>query len=65
MNKYFGYNNRGGNKADKIDVSDADRFITAMSRINGKRLTYAQLTGKQVDSLHHSAAETRTEEEPF
>jgi len=36
-----------------------------MSRINGKRLTYAQLTGKGVDSLHHSAAETRTEEEPF
>ena len=31
----------------------------------GKRLTYAQLTGKQVDSLHHSAAETRTEEESF
>ena len=33
--------------------------------VAGKRLTYAQLTGKQVDSLHHSAAETRTEEEPF
>ena len=32
---------------------------------SGKRLTYAQLTGKGVDSLHHQTAETRTEEEPF
>ena len=41
-----------------------NNFITAMSRVNGKRLTYAQLTGKGVDALHHSAAETGTEE-PF
>ena len=60
----FRFNNRGGKKPDER-VSDSDRFVRAMSRINGKRLTYAQLTGKQVDSLHHSAAETRPEEEPF
>src|SRR5215471_14517744 len=57
----FRFNNRGGKKpAEKI--TDSDRFITAMSRVNGKRLTYAQLTGKQVDSLHHPAAETGAEE---
>ena len=60
----FRFNNRGGKKAEER-VSDADRFVLAMSRVNGKHLTYAQLTGKGVDSLHHSAAETRTEEEPF
>ena len=49
----FRFNNRGGKKLENR-VSDADRFTLAMSRINGKRLTYAKLTGKQVDSLHHS-----------
>ena len=47
------FNNRGGKKLENR-VSDAERFTLAMSRINGKRLTYAKLTGKQVDSLHHS-----------
>ena len=32
-----------------------------MSRVSGKRLTYAQLTGKGTDALHHSAAETGKE----
>ncbi len=27
-------------------LNDADRFIIAMSQIVGKRLTYAELTGK-------------------
>jgi len=57
----FRFNNRGSKK-DK--VTDADRFNRAMSQINGKRLTYAQLTGKGVDSLHHPAAGTG-EAEPF
>ncbi len=58
------FNNRGGKKpAERI--SDADRFVTAMSQASGKRLTYAQLTGKGVDALHHETAGTRTEEEPF
>jgi transposase-like protein len=35
----FRFNNR-------IDMNDADRFDVAMSQIVGKRLTYAELTGK-------------------
>lgn len=57
----FRFNNRGGKKREER-VTDAERFQLAMSKASGKRLTYAQLTGKQVDALHHSAAETRTEE---
>jgi transposase-like protein len=59
----FRFNNRGGKRPENR-ISDADRFAIAMSQASGKRLTYAQLTGKGVDSLHHSSAETRTEE-PF
>jgi transposase-like protein len=40
----FRFNNR------KND--DAGRFALAMSQIAGKRLTYAELTGKDTDSLH-------------
>ena len=40
----FRYNHRGGKKTDKI--SDRDRFKLALSQITGKRLTYAELTGK-------------------
>jgi transposase-like protein len=39
----FRYNNRG--HKDK-KVSDRDRFMLALSQIAGKRLTYAELTGK-------------------
>ena len=35
----FRYNNRK-------DMDDADRFSLAVSQITGKRLTYAELTGK-------------------
>ena len=52
----FRLNNR---KTKKRNVSDADRFQLAMSQINGKRLTYAELTGNGVDSLHTSTAGTR------
>lgn len=41
----FRYNNRGGKKA-KERVSDSERFNLALSQINGKRLTFAELTGK-------------------
>ncbi len=41
----FRYNNRKG-------LNDRQRFALAMSQINGKRLTYAQLTGKDCDALH-------------
>lgn len=57
----FRYNNRA-TKGNPID--DADRFILAMSQISGRRLTYAELTGKGTDSLHSSAAGTG-QEKPF
>jgi len=55
----FRFNNRA---TRDNPLNDADRFALAMSQVAGKRLTYAQLTGKQVDALHHPAAETGTEE---
>jgi transposase-like protein len=39
----FRYNNRS-TKDNPLD--DADRFMLAVSQISGKRLTYAELTGK-------------------
>jgi transposase-like protein len=40
----FRYNNR--NDADGNKLNDADRFSLAVSQIIGKRLTYAEVTGK-------------------
>jgi hypothetical protein len=59
----FRFNNRGGKKREER-VTDSDRFMKAMSLAPGKRLTYTVLTGKGVDSLHHSAA-AQGQEEPF
>jgi len=39
----FRFNNRG-TKDNPLD--DRDRFMLAVSQISGKRLTYAELTGK-------------------
>jgi len=39
----FRYNNRS---TPKNPLDDADRFMLAVSQISGKRLTYAELTGK-------------------
>ena len=39
----FRFNNR---KEDGRKINDAERFDIAMSQITGKRLTYAELTGK-------------------
>jgi transposase-like protein len=47
----FRFNNRK-------DISDSKRFAIAMSQIGGKRLTYAQLTGKN-DSPRHEATGAR------
>jgi hypothetical protein len=47
----FRYNNRKG-------MTDAQRFALAMSQIGGKRLTYAELTGKDADALHSSPTGT-------
>jgi transposase-like protein len=46
----FRYNNRK-------DMTDADRFVKAMSQINRKRLTYESLTGHS-NSPHHESAGT-------
>jgi transposase-like protein len=46
----FRFNNRK-------DVSDSQRFAIAMSQVGGKRLTYAQLTGKN-DSPRHETTRT-------
>ncbi len=56
---------RFNNRATKDNpLNDSDRFTFLMSQVAGKRLTYAQLTGKEVDALHHPSAATGTEE-PF
>jgi transposase-like protein len=47
----FRYNNRK-------NLTDAQRFALAMSQIGGKRLTYAELTGKDADALHSPKAGT-------
>jgi hypothetical protein len=39
----FRYNNRA---TKDNPLTDADRFMLAVSQISGKRLTYAELTGK-------------------
>lgn len=54
----FRYNNRK-------DLSDKDRFAIAMNQVNGKRLTYSELIGKDTDSLHSSTTGTGEAEEIF
>ncbi len=41
----FRYNNRGGKKKENR-VTDNDRFRLLLSQIAGKRLTWAEVTGK-------------------
>lgn len=43
---------------------DSDRFALLMSQVAGKRLTYAELTGKDAGSVCHPEAGTG-EGEPF
>jgi len=54
----FRYNNRKG-------INDSQRFALAMSQIAGKRLTYAELTGKDADALHSSTTGTGETPVPF
>jgi transposase-like protein len=54
----FRYNNRKG-------LNDQQRFELAMSQINGKRLTYAELTGKDTDTLHTTPTGTGETQVPF
>ena len=56
---------RFNNRATKDNpLNDSDRFAFLMAKVANKRLTYAALTGKGTDSLHHPAAGTG-QEEPF
>jgi transposase-like protein len=66
LNRYvdeqaFRFNNRA-TRDNKL--TDADRFAVVMSQVAGKRLTYAELTGKDTDSVCTPEACTG-EEEPF
>jgi transposase-like protein len=56
----FRYNNRE-------DMNDADRFVVAMKQITGKRLTYAELTGKTAETAPGSQPKPQSEPawEPF
>jgi hypothetical protein len=58
----FRFNNRA-TRDNKI--TDADRFAVLMTMVAGKRLTYAQLTGKDSNEPHHPEAGTGQEEQPF
>ena len=57
----FRYNNRA-TKDNKL--TDTDRFACLMNSLAGRRLTYAELTGKDSNEPHHPEAGTG-EEEPF
>jgi transposase-like protein len=58
----FRFNNRA-TKDNKL--TDTDRFVGLMAQVAGKRLTYAQLTGKDSNEPHHPEAGTGQEEQPF
>ena len=49
----FRFNNRK-------KMSDSQRFALAMSQIGGKRLTYAQLTGKNESPRHETTGTGKT-----
>jgi hypothetical protein len=42
----FRFNNR--KDADGNKLSDSDRFTLALSQVGGKRLTFAEVTGKTI-----------------
>jgi hypothetical protein len=57
---------RFNNRATKDNpLNDADRFALAMRQVAGRRLTYAELTGKDADSLHHVSTGTGETQVPF
>jgi len=58
----FRYNNR--KRADKSPMNDADRFKLAMSQVAGRRLTYADLPGKD-ESPRHVPTGTGETQVPF
>jgi transposase-like protein len=53
----FRYNNR---KDGENKVSDSTRFARAMSQVAGRRLTYAELTGKDQSPRHEATGAGKT-----
>ena len=53
--RMFHYNNRA---TKDNPLNDADRFAVLMAQVGGKRLIYAELTGKADPPLHHPEAGT-------
>jgi hypothetical protein len=49
VKQVFRYNNRG---TKENPLSDADRFDAAVRQIVGKRLTYAELIGKNQEEVY-------------
>jgi transposase-like protein len=47
------------------DMNDADRFSAAVSQITGKRLTYAELTGKVGETAEPTVTEVTPIEQPW
>jgi transposase-like protein len=58
----FRFNNRA---TRDNPLNDADRFALAMRQVAGRRLTYAELTGKDTDSLHHVSTGAGETQVPF
>ena len=56
----FRYNNRA---TKDNPLTDADRFTLAVSQISGKRLTYAELTGKVGETTRNLSKLARLDEE--
>jgi len=57
---------RYSNRATRDNpLNDADRFTFLMSKVAGKRLTYAELTGKDTDSLHDAPTGAGEAQVPF
>ncbi|MEK6371151.1 MAG: IS1595 family transposase [Acidobacteriota bacterium] len=54
----FRFNNRR-------DMNDGDRFSAVVSQIAGKRLTYAELTGKVGERIEPTVTEARPVEQPW
>jgi transposase-like protein len=54
----FRYNNR-------TDMNDGDRFNAVLSQVAGKRLTYAELTGKVGETTEPTVIEIKPVEQPW
>jgi hypothetical protein len=46
-------------------MNDGQRFALAMSQIGGKRLTYAELTGKDESPRHETTGAGEASQMPF